>query len=156
MKKDVFKGERSGKKILVAGAVLLIAGICIAVLCMKAAGSGEDVDFNVVKDSELPHDIASSIVPEYKTLERALACMDGDDVYVIVTRGEKPTSGFKVSVEKLVMEKKNNGENLVVYASFSDPSGKTAVSQIITYPVQVVKTNLNKLPESIELRIQYE
>ena len=37
----------------------------------------------------------------------------------------------------------------------ADPQKKTALSQIITYPAEVVKTELKTLPDTIELRIQY-
>ncbi|MCI6820010.1 MAG: protease complex subunit PrcB family protein [Clostridiales bacterium] len=155
MKKDMIGGKLSGRQVIAACAALVLVCICAALIFTRITG-GETVKFEVVKESQLPHGITSDIIPEYKTLERALACMDGDDIYVIVTRGEKPTSGYTVSVEKIELEKKNNGSNLVVYAAFSDPSKKTAVSQIITYPVQAVRTDLKKLPDSIELRIQYE
>ena len=46
-------------------------------------------------------------------------------------------------------------ENLIVYALFEDPQKQTAISQILTYPVRVVKTDLKSLPDTIELRIQY-
>ena len=69
--------------------------------------------------------------------------------------GEKPTSGFNVSVDRMSLEEKNGKKNLIVYALFEDPQKETAISQIITYPIQVVKTDLDALPDSIELRIQY-
>ena len=55
----------------------------------------------------------------------------------------------------MVIEKKDEKETLIVYADFKDPDKKTAFSQIITYPVNVVKTDLKRLPDDIELRIQY-
>ena len=155
MKKDMLRERLSGRKVIAACAALMMMCICAALIFTRVTGGGT-VKFEVVKESQLPHGITSDIIPEYKTLERALACMDGDDIYVIVTRGEKPASGYTVSVEKIELEKTTNGNNLVVYAAFSDPSKKTAVSQIITYPVQAVRTDLKKLPDSIELRIQYE
>ena len=155
MKKDMLRERLSGRKVIAACAALMMMCICAALIFTRVTGGGT-VKFEVVKESQLPHGITSDIIPEYKTLERALACMDGDDIYVIVTRGEKPASGYTVLVEKIELEKTTNGNNLVVYAAFSDPSKKTAVSQIITYPVQAVRTDLKKLPDSIELRIQYE
>lgn len=148
------KTFRVRKRYVLAGAVLA-AAICIAFVVL-GIGSGEDpVDFKQVKESELPGDITSEIIPEYKTLERALACAVDNDIYVIVTRGEKPTSGFGLSVNKIMLEEKNGKENLIVYALFEDPQKETAISQIITYPTEVVKTDLKKLPDTIELRIQY-
>ena len=156
MKKETGKEWLHGRRQRIAVVVVLAAAGAIAWLLLSLFSGAKEVGFEQVPKNELPEAITSDIIPEYKTLERALACMDGDDIYVIVTRGEKPTSGYTVSVEKIELEKKNNGSNLVVYAAFSEPSKKTAVSQIITYPVQAVRTDLKKLPDSIELRIQYE
>lgn len=149
------EGLLRGKKKFIAIGILLAAGICVAVVCTGLLGDSDPVKFQEVKESELPKDITSDIIPEYRTLERALACAVDEDIYVIVTRGEKPTSGFNVSVNKITLEEKNGKENLIVYALFEDPQKETAISQIITYPTQVVKTNLKELPDSIELRIQY-
>ena len=156
-----YKRERessflNGRKKIIAAVLLLGVGLCIAAVFVPGVLWGDDpVKFEVVKESEMPNDITSDIIPEYKTLERALACVLDDDVYVIVARGEKPTSGFNVSVDRMSLEEKNGKKNLIVYALFEDPQKETAISQIITYPIQVVKTDLDALPDSIELRIQY-
>ena len=155
LKKENGNVRTMNKKVLMVGAVMLVIGICAALVCFKFLGGETKVDFTEVKESQMPQDISSNIIPEYKTLERALACVIDDDVYVIVTRGEKPTSGFGVSVDRMMMEEKNGKSNLIVYALFDDPKKETAISQIITYPIQVVKTDLKSLPDAIELRIQY-
>ncbi len=145
-----------GKKKLLAAVVLIAAlAICATFAFMHFFSGEKAVSFEEVKESQIPKDITSDVVPEYKTLERALACVVDDDVYVIVTRGEKPTSGFAVSVDRIALEEKDGKNNLIVYALFEDPQKETAISQIITYPVCIVKTDLAKLPDSIELRIQY-
>lgn len=142
------------KRFVVILAVLLLA--IAAFFAYNTFFTGEDyVEFQQVKDSEMPVDIAAGVIPEYKTLERALACVAEDDVYVIVTRGEKPTSGFGVDIDRMILEEKKGKMNLIVYAEFDDPDKETAISQIITYPLQVVKTDLQRLPDTIELRIQY-
>lgn len=145
----------TGKKKFIAAGILLAACICTAIVCVGRFTGDDPVSFREVSESEMPKDITSNIIPQYRTLERALACAVDEDIYVIVTRGEKPTSGFGVSVNKMVMEEKNGKDNLVVYALFEDPQKETAISQIITYPVEVVKTDLDTLPDTIELRIQY-
>ena len=154
MKKDMIGGKLSGRKVIAACASLVLVCICAALIFTRITG-GETVKFEVVKESQLPHGITSDIIPEYKTLERALACCIDDDIYVIVTRGEKPTSGFKVAVDHMTLEKQDGKSTLIVYAGFKDPDKKTAFSQIITYPTAVVRTDLKQLPEDIELRIQY-
>lgn len=155
MKKEQVNKKYGSRKILMISAFMLIAGICAALIIIKFTGGEEKIGFEVCDKNEMPQEITAEIIPEYKTLERALACKVDDDIYVIVTRGEKPTSGFKVSVKKISVEHKNGKDNLIVYALFEDPQKKTAISQIITYPVEVVKTELKTLPDTIELRIQY-
>nr|WP_280634485.1 protease complex subunit PrcB family protein [Clostridium aminobutyricum] len=116
----------------------------------------EAVDFKVLGDKDIPQDIVGQVIPEYRDLERALACVVGDKVYVLVSRGEKPTSGFDVRIEKMVIEEQDGVSNLAVYANFSDPEPGTALTQILTYPLQVAETSLKELPDQIELRVQYK
>jgi len=140
---------------IISGGILMLAAACAIFACMKLQAGEETVNFAEVKESRIPADISSNVIPEYRTLERALACIVDDDVYVIVTRGEKPSSGFGVSIDRMTLEKKDDKTNLIVYALFDDPDKETAISQIITYPLSVVKTDLESLPDTIELRIQY-
>jgi len=151
-KKEIF---RNRKKMIISGGILMLAAACAIFACMKLQAGEETVNFAEVKESRIPADISSNVIPEYRTLERALACIVDDDVYVIVTRGEKPSSGFGVSIDRMTLEKKDDKTNLIVYALFDDPDKETAISQIITYPLSVVKTDLESLPDTIELRIQY-
>ena len=148
-------GPVKGKKRLIAGGILLAMGIAIVIACVCIRGGDDPVKFSEVKESQMPADITSEIIPEYRTLERALACAIDENIYVVVTRGEKPTSGFNVSVDRIMLKEKNGKSNLIVYALFEDPKKETAISQIITYPTAVVKTDLKTLPDTIELRIQY-
>lgn len=153
------KKERSRslgrKKQLVIAAVAGSIILCAAFAALKFFSGEQAVGFEEMKERQIPKDITSEVVPEYKTLERALACMVDEDVYVVVTRGEKPTSGYGVSVDRMAVEEKDGKTNLIVYALFDDPQQETAISQIITYPLCIVKTDLEKLPDTIELRIQY-
>ena len=143
------------KKVLVTCGVLLIIGLIIALISLFFINNEKNVKFEVVKSDKIPEQIKSEIIPEYKKLERALAYVEDDKVYVIVSRGEKPSTGYNVAVNKIVLEEKDGIETIIVYADFKDPAQKTSISQIITYPVAVVKTELKNLPDSIELRIQY-
>ena len=156
MERNSKKPKCFGKKKILLIAVLAAAGALAAFMMIPQLINGEKgVEFREVSDEKIPADISSEVLPEYKTLERALACVSGDDVYVIVTRGEKPTSGFGVKIDKMVVEEKDDKKNLIVYAAFDDPDKETPISQIITYPICIVKTDLTYLPDNIELRIQY-
>lgn len=148
------ENARKAKKLfIVIGAVVMTAAVIF--LGVKFTGGEENVGFEEVKENKIPADISSDVIPEYRTLERALACRVDDDIYVMVTRGEKPTSGFGVSVDRMIVEEKDGKTNLIVYSLFEDPDKETPISQIITYPLCIVKTDLTALPDTIELRIQY-
>lgn len=143
------------KKLLVILSVIVAVVVCIALIYVKTMGGEESVGFKVVEEKSIPIEITEDVIPEYKTLERALACKVEDDVYVLVTRGEKPTSGFNVSIDRMSVEKEDGKRKLIVYALFEDPQKETPISQIITYPVSIAKTDLTYLPDTIELRIEY-
>ena len=145
---------QSGKKILVFLVSLIIIGLA-TVLGGQLINGAENVEFTTLGENEIPQEIMSDVIPEYRDLERALACMVEDEVYVIVSRGEKPTSGFEVDIEKMQMEEKDGVTCLAVYANFSDPEPGVALTQILTYPLEVVKTDLTAMPDQIELRVQY-
>ena len=151
-KRDIF---RNRKRTIICGCMVVLAAACVLFAFLKLQGGGETVRFAEIKENQIPADISSSVIPEYRSLERALACVTDDDVYVIVTRGEKPSTGFGVSIDRMILEENDGKMNLAVYAVFDDPEKETAISQILTYPVCVVKTDLKSLPDTIELRIQY-
>ncbi len=147
--------EKKSKKVILAGGILMLTAVFAIFACLKLQSGEEMVRFESVKEKQVPQDLTSNILPEYRTLERALACIVDDDVYVIVTRGEKPSSGFGVTVDRMMIEERDGKKNLIVYALFEEPDKKTAISQILTYPTAIVKTDLKTLPDTIELRIQY-
>ena len=107
-------------------------------------------------EQNYPQEITSEVIPEYRSLERALACVVDKKVYVIVTRGEKPASGYKVDIDKMKLEEGDGKSVLVVYATFRDPAKNDSMSEVLTYPIKVAETQLKKLPDEIELRVQYE
>lgn len=150
------KQRKPGKKGIIVIIVILIAIIAAGIAAVSLLKGDKAVEFKTLTESKIPQDISSQVIPEYRTLERALACVVDGKVYVVVTRGEKPTSGFGVDIDRMSLEEKDGKSNLIVYANFKDPEEKKALAQVITYPVKVAQTDLTKLPNEIELRIQYE
>lgn len=114
------------------------------------------MDYRVLSDTEIPQQIANQVIPEYRALERALACVVDDKVYVIASRGEKPTSGYEISIDKMEISEDDDIKTLMVYTIFRDPQPGTALTQVLTYPLQVAETDLTYLPDQIELKVQYE
>ena len=114
------------------------------------------VKYKVLDSSEIPEKI-KEILPKYLSEERALTCRINDEIYVLVTRGEKQTGGYEVEVEKIIKEPKSKDDfELVVYAKFKDPDIDDIVAQGFSYPFTIVKTNLDKMPENIRLEVEYD
>ena len=149
------KLKRPGKRAVIWTLLLVVLIATVIVGCNKFKGD-EKVKFRVLGEDEIPAQISQEIMPEYKQLERALACMVDETVYVIATRGEKPTSGYGVRIDKMKLEERDGLNKLVVYAVFTDPKPGEVLSQVLTYPYQVTSTALPLLPDEIELKVNYE
>lgn len=138
----------------------IIAAMIMVLVIASIAGfyifkGDEKVNYSVLGDTEYPQLITSQVIPEYRALERALACMVDDKVYVITTRGEKPTSGYEIAIDKMVVSEEDGLKTLIVYTEFKDPQPGMALTQVLTYPLQVAETDLTFLPDQIELKVQY-
>ena len=148
-------GGTPRKKALIILAAVILTSVAAGAFVLLSS-QGEKVEFDVLSEKDYPQEISGDVIPEYRSLERALACVVDEKVYVIVTRGEKPASGYKVKIDRMKLEKDKDKTNLVVYAVFRDPAKEDSMSQVLNYPVSVAVTELGKLPDDIELRVQYE
>ncbi len=137
--------------------ILIIAAVALMVRYVPRLISGGDkqVSYAVLEETEVPEKIVQ-ILPRYKMLERALAAKVEDQVYVIVTRGEKLTGGYMVDIDKIVLEKENDETKLVVHAIFTDPKPEELVPQVPSYPYIIAKTDLKELPIKIDLQVTYK
>jgi len=151
---DAEKGDGIMKKEIIAIAVAAV--VLVGLIAAFGLRSGEtNVKFEKVPEKVMPRELEADILPEYRDLERALACKVEDKIYVIVTRGEKPTAGYEVEIEKMTLETKEDKSNLIVYASFADPEQPENMAQVVTYPSAVAKADLTGLPDTIELRAEF-
>lgn len=135
--------------------IVVIVAAAVRYVPRILSNSDKQVDFVVLEENEIPDKIVQ-ILPRYKMLERALAAKVEDQVYVIVTRGEKLTGGYSVNIDKIVLEKEEDETKLVVYAVFTDPKPEELVPQVPSYPYIVVKTNMTELPKKIDLQVTYK
>ncbi|NLP30260.1 MAG: protease complex subunit PrcB family protein [Clostridiales bacterium] len=147
------EGANKKKILTVLIVILVVAGLLWG--GWKIFMGDTEVNFTVLNESEIPQQIATQVIPEYRQLERALACKVDDKIYVIATRGEKPTSGYEIAIDKMTIEEDDGRTILVVYAKFTDPQPGLALSQVLTYPLQVAETDLTDLPDQIQLKVQY-
>ena len=151
-RKEPNSGGKSRLKIglgMAAACAVMVGALCVF------TGNDRTVSFQVLEEKAIPQQISSQVIPEYRTLERALACVVDGKVYVIATRGEKPTSGYEISIETMTLEETDGKTNLVVGTIFKDPQPGTSLTQAVTYPLQTAETDLTELPDSIELKVQY-
>ncbi|WP_026476660.1 protease complex subunit PrcB family protein [Alkaliphilus transvaalensis] len=149
------KFPRLNWKLLITVIVLIVLVAAITRCVPRFFSGGEQtVNYVIVEDESVP-DSLKEIISRYKMLERALATTIDDQVYVIVTRGEKLTAGYEVDIEKMQIVKEEDEEKLVVYALFTDPKQGELVAQVITHPYVIAKTDLKELPKKIELQARF-
>lgn len=157
-KKKILK-KPSKRALIVSGVVVITCAVIFGALSMGIFGGSigsKKVSFEQLDKDKIPKSIETEVIPEYRELERALGCLIDGKVYVVVTRGEKPTAGYSADIEKIRLEKSKKGTNMQVHVLFKEPKEGEAVSQIITYPYSVASTDLTKLPDTIELIVKYE
>lgn len=82
-------------------------------------------------------------VHQQKKEEGAAVYIVEDAVYIVVSRGEKPTGGYGVRVVDIEGEEGGRGFNVRV--EYQDPKPGQMVAQVITYPFVVVKTGLKEI-----------
>lgn len=138
--------------ILIILAIVILGAIFIPKILWNKGD--EKVAFDIVPEDKIPRKI-EEILPKYQKEERALACKVDDKIYIIVTRGEKNTDGYDVTIQTIEKKRNNDEFNLTVYAEYKDPKADEIVPQVITYPTVVAVTELKELPEKIDLKTNY-
>ncbi len=138
---------------------IALAAVIAIIVGLKITGGGSTgggaVTFSQLTEDAIPQEITSQIVPEYRDMERALACVVEDKVYVLATRGEKPTTGYDISIGSMTLDEKDGTSTLTVNAVFTDPQAGASLAQEVTYPYIVAETDLKELPDKIQLKITY-
>ncbi|MBQ9765077.1 MAG: protease complex subunit PrcB family protein [Lachnospiraceae bacterium] len=93
-----------------------------------------DIEFTVLKESEIPEDIME-LVDEKKNEEFRLAKTKDSYTYVLAGYGKQETGGFSIQVEDIYL-----GENAVyVDTELMGPAKNEKVSEAESYPFIVVK-----------------
>jgi hypothetical protein len=134
-------------------ALILIMGTLIAPRILR--GKEGTIKFKEIQEEDIPEKIVE-MLPKYIMEERALTCKYRDEIYVIVTRGEKKSHGFEVDIEKIVEERHSKDEyDIIVHAKFKDPNPDEVLPQEYDYPFTIVKTNLKSMLKQVHLEIEY-
>lgn len=139
-------------QIITLAIIIIIGAIFIPKALRMRTG---EVKFKIIEEEDIPEKIAE-MLPKYLLEERALTCKYANDIYVVVTRGEKNSQGYLVEIDKIIKENYTKKVyDLVVCVNFTDPDPNEIVEQEYDYPYVVVKTNLKDMPEEVHLDIEY-
>lgn len=71
------------------------------------------------------------------------------NVYLLITRGVKPTGGYNVEIGPVTQETKAGRTVIVVAVKYTDPKPDQMVTQAITYPMVAAKLNLKTIPHGL-------
>ena len=123
--------------------VLIIGGfIVIPNMFMEQS---KPVDDTILQREAIPEKILD-MMDKYVNEERALAVKLNNKIYVVVTRGNDKNHG--IEMDKIDVVKQDDKNIMRVKVVYKDKEK--------SYPYIVVETNLNELPDSIELNTSVE
>lgn len=92
-----------------------------------------------------------AVIDRNKSMETAMLLEDQGKYWVFLARGLKPTGGYAVKVTDITMESMDGGkQRLKVLYRYTDPSPDQFVTQVMTYPTELVLVKgLKNKPEEI-------
>jgi hypothetical protein len=143
------------KRTITIIAIIVFAAALIFFFRYFRGKGAENVGFDTIDQEKIPAQI-NEVLPNYRMKEKALVCRINDEIFVVVTRGEKNTAGYDVAVDKLTLEEIDGEKVLTVYAEYTDPKAGDVTAQILTYPYTVVKTDMTELPQKVVLEKHYK
>ncbi len=126
--------------VTIVAIIVFIAALLFFFRYFRGKGA-DNVGFDTIDPENMPRQI-TEVLPNYRMKEKALVAKINDEIYVVVTRGEKNTAGYEVEIDKLTLTDVN-GE-------------KVLTAQILTYPFTVVKTDMEELPQKVILEKEYK
>ena len=136
--------------------IAIIVFIALLFFFRYFRGKGvQNVSFDNINPEDIPRQI-TEVLPNYRMKEKALVCRINDEIFVVVTRGEKNTAGYEVRIDKITLSNVDGEGVLTVYAEYKDPKPGDVTAQVLTYPFAVVKTELEELPQKVVLEKSYK
>lgn len=128
--------------------IILLACVCLICGCSaqkNATKKLRDIEFTVVKDEEVPQELASMIA-EKKKERMKLVYTDEAYLYIVEGYGTKPTSGYSVMADACY-----ETENTVCFHSqLLGPKEGEKIFETESYPYVVIKI------EKIEKHIVFQ
>lgn len=122
--------------------ILILLGIFAISLMIAGCSSNEtdvkkirDLEFTVVEDADVPEQLME-VINEKKQQPFKISYSNDDYLYIVVGYGEQPTGGYSISVDDLFL----TSNAVYIDTNLIGPSEKEYVTNTITYPYVVVKT----------------
>ena len=125
-------------KKLIITLLLLIGGASLLAGCnlkKSKPNKVKELEFTVVEDADLPEKLLESI-NEKKSQPFKKTFSDDEYLYIVVGYGEKPTGGYSISVDEFYL----TDNAIYVNTNLIGPSQEEFVSNAVTYPYVVIKT----------------
>ena len=149
-KKSTESSESTGKnlwnKMKVTMAVCMIFAVaCLAFTgCMKEQKEPKkvkDLEFTVVGEQDTPKALQTMIL-EKKSREFKLTYADGQDMYIVIGKGEQAGGGYSIAVKELYLTE----NSVVIRTELMGPKKGEAAGTEPSYPVLIVKTEFYEEP----------
>ena len=126
---------------MIYGIFLILFVLAGFIVLPKMFGENiQAVDYVLVQRDSIPDKILN-IMDDYIDQERALTIMVEDKVYVVVTRGKN--NDYGIDVEKIHLENKEGKQVMKIQIVYKEKEN--------AYPFIVLETNINQLPDKVEL-----
>jgi ribosomal protein L35AE/L33A len=138
------------------GLVLLLLLFVFAISACSRMPEVVDVAYRKITVFEAPQQIRD-MLENTKEQESASVYVVDRVVYILITRGEKMTGGYGVNVVDI--DKHILGEDrfgITVRVEYTDPKPGQPVTQAITYPFVIVKTELIDIPMDTQFRFRID
>lgn len=120
----------------------LLSSVTLCIILLSGCQSKDtdikkirDLEFTVVEDADVPEALMD-IINEKKKEPFKTSWSDQNYLYIVVGYGEKPTGGYSISVDDLFL----TSNAVYIYTNLIGPSEKDYVTNAVTYPYVVVKT----------------
>ena len=92
-----------------------------------------------------------AVIDRNKSIEDAMLLEERGKYWVFLARGLKPTGGYAVKVTDITTEAMGDGkQRLRVFYRYNDPSPDQFVTQVMTYPTELVLVKgLKSKPDNV-------
>lgn len=101
----------------------------------------KDLEFTVVEDADVPEQLME-VINQKKNQPFKISYTNDDYLYIVVGYGEQPTGGYSIAVEDLFL----TSNAVYIDTNLIGPSKQEYVTNAVTYPYVVVKTELIEKP----------